>query len=272
FGLILPLFFYLAIFTWNWKTGYLDRLSSYTGMEVVGWILFPGKWLQHQTIQIWDGYIDLVHVQEKNEQLQKKLKNIQIRLFELKKEANEAERLRKLLNFSPPKKWHYLGCRIMAHRLGANAVLETLFVNRGQKDRVSKNMPVLTPQGIIGRVYKTSFHYSTILLLTDPNSHIPVIANQSRTKGILIGQGNQSFLKVNYIPQNAPLYNNELLVTSGLAEMFPKGLPVAQIKKIEHNNLSLFKSVYAKPLVNMKRLEETFILLYKSQISQPKIN
>lgn len=241
-------------------------------MEIVGWVLFPGKWIQDQTTQLWHDYIALVQVKKENKQLRKKLKKYQIRLFELKKEVDEAERLRNLLNFSAPKKWDYLGARVMAHKLGANAVLKTIFVDRGRKDGISNNMPALTPQGIVGRVQKASFNYSTILLLTDPNSHIPVIGRQSRTKGILIGQGDQALLKVNYIPQNAPLYNNELLVTSGLAEMFPKGIPIAQIEKIEHNNLSLFKDVYAKPLVNTQRLEEVFILLYKSKLPQSKID
>jgi rod shape-determining protein MreC len=241
-------------------------------MEVVGWILFPGKWLQHQTTQIWNDYIDLVHVRHQNEQLQRTLTDYKLRLFELEREAAEARRLRNLKNFLPPTDWHSLGCRILAHKLGANAVMKTLFVDRGLNDGVRKNMPAVSPQGIVGRVYKTSPSYCSILLLTDPNSHIPVVARQSRTKGILIGQGDHSLLKMNYVSKNAPLYENELLVTSGLAEMFPKGLPVAQIQRIEHSDLSLFKEVYAEPLVNVERLEELFILLYQSEISQSTIH
>jgi rod shape-determining protein MreC len=259
-GFLLPLFVYLSLYTWNWRTGYLDRFAANTGLEIVGWILAPGKWLHAQAELSWKRYVALTGVREENEQLRRELEQLKLRAMRLESRAEEAERLRRLLRFSPPPDWSCQGARIIGHKLGPNALLQTLLINKGKRNRISKHMPVLTSKGLVGRVLKVSPHFSSLLLLTDPNNHVPVLAQETRTKGILQGRGPGSSLAMKYVGQNAPLHTGETLVTSGMGNVFPKGLPVARITSIEHSSLYLFQKVTAEPLVDFNYLEEVLLL------------
>lgn len=263
-GFLLPLFVYLSLYTWNWRTGYLDRFAANTGLEIVGWILAPGKWLHTQAELSWKRYVALTGVREENEQLQQELERLKLRTMRLESRAEEAERLRRLLRFSPGPDWTCQGARIIGQKLGPNALLQTLLINKGQRDRIAKHMPVLTSKGVVGRVLKVSPHFSSLLLLTDPNNHVPVLAKETRTKGILQGRGAGTSLAMKYVGQNAPLHTGETLVTSGMGNVFPKGLPVARITSIEHSSLYLFQKVTAEPLVDFNYLEEVLLLHRKA--------
>ena len=262
----LPIALYISVYTWNWHTGTIDRFASYTGLEFVGWVLEPGIWVQNKTKSMWNNYIDLVDIGKENRRLREKLKQTKLQIFKLKQKNAEYNRLQELLKFSPPKDWKYQGARILAHELGPNAVLKTLLVSKGKTDGISKNTPVVTPEGVVGKVLRTSAHYSTVLLLTDPNSRIPVKGKKSRTNGIIQGQGPYSDLKLSYVPKNAQLFEEEILVTSGLGRIFPKGIPVARVQDIEKSDLSLFKQVGAKPVSKLKKLEEVLLIEMNSQI------
>lgn len=264
--MFLPLALYLSVFTWNWQTGIIDRVASHTGLEFVGLVLEPGIWLHHKTYSLWNSYVDLVEVSKENKKLRQELKRAKLQIFKLKQDSKELQRLQKLLQFSSPTDWSYQGARILAHEMGPNAILKSLLVDKGTADGIDKNTPVVTPEGIVGRVLRTSLHYSTVLLVSDPNSHIPVKGKKTRTNGIIKGQGTYSDLDLSYVPKNAKLLRGEMLVTSGLGRIFPKGIPVAKITKIEKSDLSLFKHVQAKSVVNLKKLEEVLLIKMDSEI------
>ena len=73
----LPLFLYFSIYTWNWKTGYLDRLSTFMGLDLAGWILTPGRLVQHHVTAFWSRYIYLVGVRQENEDLSIRLHEVE---------------------------------------------------------------------------------------------------------------------------------------------------------------------------------------------------
>ncbi|MGM0423312.1 MAG: rod shape-determining protein MreC [Thermodesulfobacteriota bacterium] len=265
---LIPIILYLTLYTWNWKTGHLDQLASYTGLEFVGWVLTPGKWLQHRAQEFWSRYVYLQDLQKENQRLQQSLAEMRLRLAELQSQAAEASRLRSLLQLSPPEGWNHEAARIIAHRTGPNSLLRTFLINKGSRQGVHQEMPVLTPDGVVGRVRKVSLNFSTVLLLTDLNSHIPVLSQETRNNAILQGQGPDKPLQVKYIGQNAPLFSKENLVTSGLAGIFPKGLPVAQVEQVSHSELSLFQQVLAKPLVQLQNLEEVLLLRQQGPVQE----
>ncbi|MCF8106288.1 MAG: rod shape-determining protein MreC [Desulfohalobiaceae bacterium] len=260
FAFLLPLFLYLGLYTWNSRTAALDRFAAYTGMEFAGLILAPGKWAAARTRVLWNRYFFLVGTAEENERLREKIDRLKLERIRLREKASELKRVQSLLQFSPPDDWDYEGARVIARRLGPNAALGTIFINKGSRDGVHRDQPVLTPEGVVGRIYKAAPHFASVLLLTDPNSHIPVLGQNSRTNGITEGQGRGESIQVRHVPRNALLFSRELLVTSGLADIYPKGLPVARIKDIELSELSLFKKVVSEPLVNSDRLEEVLVL------------
>lgn len=268
FAFLLPLFLYLGLYTWNWRTAALDRFAAYSGMEFAGLILAPGNWVKRQSHFFWNRYFALVDTERENQELREDIERLKLKMIKLREQAAGFERVRSLLRFSPPEDWDYEGARVIAHQLGPNSALLTLFINKGRRDGVRKDQPVLTPEGVVGRVYKSSFDFATVLLLTDPNNHIPVLGRKSRTNAITQGQGEGEALQVNHVPRNALLFSDEVLVTSGLADIYPKGLPVARITGIELSKLSLFKRVISDPLVNPVQLEEVLVLKRNEQ-SEP---
>ncbi|MEW5774326.1 MAG: rod shape-determining protein MreC, partial [Thermodesulfobacteriota bacterium] len=237
----------------------LDSLAANTGLEFVSWVLRPGKWVADKSTRVWDDYFHLVDVQQENRRLAEQVDRLSLELAALREDSAEAVRLRKLLSYSPPRAWTVQGARVIAHRLGPAGALDTVLIDKGSLDDVKVNAPVGTPGGVAGRVLRAAMQASTVLLVSDPNSKIPVVSRERRTTGILSGQGAGEELEVRYVPLNAPLDVGEVLVTSGLAGIFPKGLPVAEVTGIERSDISLFLTVRARPLVDFNSLEEVLL-------------
>ena len=121
-------------------------------------------------------------------------------------------------------------------------------------------MPVVTAKGVVGRVLKSGISVSQVMLIQDVNSALSVVSQDHRTKGVAFGRGPGKDLSVRYMNINAEVQPGEVLVTSGVAGIFPKGLPVAVITSVERSELSLFLDVSARPLVNPEELEEALLM------------
>ena len=259
-GLLIGLFLYLGLFTWNIRTGYVDTLASHTGLEFARWILAPGKWVHAQTTSFLNRYLYFVGIRQENDQLRQQLDAAKLELVNLREDATEVQRLRRLLAITPPGEWTRQGARVLSQRLGPNAALETLLIDKGSASAVVVNTPVVVPEGVVGRVLRLAPDAATVLLITDPNSHIPVVSQTNRIQGILKGQGPNHDLLMEYVPQGVSVEAGEILVTSGLADIFPKGLPVARVTAVGRSGSSLFQVIQAVPLFEPRQLEEVALL------------
>lgn len=257
---LLPLALYLALYSFNQRTGLLDRLASASGLEVVGWVTVPGDWVKETSYGLWRDYVALWGVRRENKELRQQNRELRVRLMRLRSQAAEAERLRSLLEFSPPPGWNHTGARIVAQRLTPSDALQTVLLNKGRMDTVHSGMPGLTPAGLLGHVLKTSPHFSKLLLITDPNSKIPVIGSKNRTKAILKGNGPRADLQLEYVTRNRPLSEGEIMVTSGLGGLFPKGIPVARVTAVDQPRDALFQNVQAEPVADLEGREEILLL------------
>ncbi len=236
-------------------------MATYSGLEFVGWALLPGKWIKTQSTDFWDDYVYLVNVKTENDRLNQRLEVLASALAVSKEEASEVKRLRSLLAFEPPEPWSILGARVVAYRLGVEAVLETLIVDRGEHSGVDINTPATTNDGVVGRVIRASPFFSNVLLLTDRNSRIAVRGQRHRTPAILCGRGSGKPLELRYLPINARLEVGEILVTSGLDGLYPKGLPAAQIVSVERSTEGTApQTVFAEALITVETLEEVLLL------------
>jgi rod shape-determining protein MreC len=258
--IVAGLFVYLSLYTWNLRTGHLDALSSYTGLDISGTVLRPGIWVSDKVAEFWNRYIYLVGLKQDNDALKEEAATLRGANMLLRSRAESAARFEKLLAFVPPGQWTFSGMRVIGHRMGPAGSLSTLTVDRGTTSGVAEDMPVAGLDGIVGRILRTGAATSTVLLLTDPNSSIAVMGAHNRSPGMLAGQGYGKPLMLRYINQNAIIDPNELLLSSGLSGIYPKGLPVARVTKIQRSDISLFLTVQAEPLVDMAGLEEVLLL------------
>lgn len=239
----------------------MDRITGKVGLEVVAWVTYPLSWTRDQVRSAWDAYIDLGEVRQENERLWAKVTDLYLQLSRLHEDAAEVVRLRALHEFQPPKDWSLQGGRVVAMRFGPHALVESLLVDKGTRVGVARDTPVITPLGVVGRVVRSSPNLSNVLLITDPNSRVAIMGRDHRTQGILVGQGPQRVLQMQYVPLNDLLEDGEILVTSGMDGIFPKGLPVARVVSIERPSASLFQVVEASPLVDLRNVEEVFLVV-----------
>lgn len=257
---VLLLFLYLGMYTWNQRTGALDTLSTQAGLEITGTVLKPIATLHKTVAEFWEKYLDLVGVREENERLKADIISIQSQLIEAGEDKAELERLRSLLSLPQDKAWRPVGARVLAGRLGPNSVLETVILSRGYLTGAAPGTPIVTSLGLVGRVLRASAHTSTALLLTDPGSRIAVLGQQTRAPGILTGRGLRHPLEVRFMARASSVKDGEILVTSGLDGVYPKGIAVARVISVAPSDYSQFMAVLAVPLVDMEHLEEVLLL------------
>ena len=258
--IVAGLFVYLSLYTWNLRTGHLDALSSYTGLDISGVVLRPGIWVSDKVVEFWNRYIYLVGLKQENDLLREKAAEMRRANMLLRSRAESAARFEQLLGFAAPAQWTFSGTRVIGHRMGPAGSLATLAVDKGTASGVAEDMPVASLDGVVGRILRAGAGTSTVLLLSDPNSSIAVMGDKNRSPGMLQGQGYGKPLLLRYINQNAIIDPNELLLSSGLSGIYPKGLPVARVTKIQRSDISLFLTVLAEPLVDMAGLEEVLLL------------
>lgn len=260
-GFILALFVYLGIFTWNIRTGYIDDLASNTGLEFSRWIIAPGRWVSETVGNFLDRYVYLVGLRQENEELKAELAKTTEENIKNKEEAGEVHRLRALLQMPPVQGWSRNGARVVYMRLGPTSVSETLLIDKGSNQGLKANDPIVSSLGVVGRVLKVSPNASMVLLITDPNSRIPIISQDSRVNGVLAGGGPTHPLRLLYLPLNSEIQEGEILVTSHIGGVFPQGLPVAKVQKVDNNSTL----VLARPFFSLNNMEEVLVLQKESE-------
>ena len=258
--LVLALLLYLSLYTWNLKKGVLDDFASSTGLEFTGLVLKPGDFVAAWIEETWDGYVDLRGVREENERLRIALGELIRENSLLREDSSRVAALERLLQFPLPPRWRAEAARVIGQRLGPAGVLETILVDRGKDEGMTQDTPVVTPDGVAGRVLRVSKNFATVLMVEDPSSRIAVVGRQHRAIAILAGQGPGEPLELLYVPVSSTLSVGEILVTSGLDGIFPRGLPVARVTKVEKPEVSLFQTAQAESLVEARALEDVLLL------------
>ncbi|MDR1945924.1 MAG: rod shape-determining protein MreC [Desulfovibrio sp.] len=222
-------------------------------------MLSPVVWLRDRCANWWDRYLALIDVAEENARLRTELEQARAAAILTSEDKAELERLRLLLGLETLRGRPAFAARVIAKRFGPQAVLKTFTINKGFLDGATAGTPVLTREGVVGRVLRAAPHAATVLMLTDPGFRLAVISNESRTPGILTGSTERR-LEVAYVAQNARITPGETLITSGADGSFPKGIPVGTVTQVMPGNEILFLQVHARPLVDMDRLEEVLLL------------
>lgn len=258
--LVLMLLLYLGMYTWNQRTGILDTLAVRAGLESAGVILRPLHDLESVLHDTWRRYINLVGVQQENERLKAELAAVQARMTQAGEERAELLRLRDLLSLRPGTEWNLLGTRVLAGRMGPNSIMQTIIIDRGYLTGGAPGTPLVTPLGLVGRVLRASAHTASVLLLTNPDSRIAVLGQDCRETGILTGCGSNRPLEVRFVARGAQLKPGELLITSGQDGVYPKGIPVARVLRVDPPAYSQFLEVTAEVLVAAEHLEEALLL------------
>ncbi len=262
------LLFSLGLYSWNQHTDVLDAFSASTGLEAAGAILKSIAAVKNSVSSTWQRFADQKHIQEENERLKKELKELSAHMLLVSEQKNELERLRKLLGIASPKDWQLLGAQVLGSRMGPNSPFIGITIDRGYITGATPETPIMTPEGIAGFVFKAGPFTAIALLLTDPGVRIAVTGQKSRMQGILSGNGLTKPMEMLFVPHNANFEVGEVLITSGLDNIFPKGIPVAKIVSTAPSTLTPFLSVQAIPLADLTKLEDVLLVVRDTETSQ----
>ena len=207
--------------------------------------------------ETWRHYFALQNASRENEQLRRENDDLKIRINQLQSKAIEADRLALLLNFHKShESVPMLGARVIATSAGTASA--TIMLDRGSKDHIKKNMGVITPEGVVGKIVEVYDNTSEVLLLTDKDSGVGAMLGNSRVQSPVGGAG-EPLLVMKYVANDDVVSVGERVVTSGMDKIFPRDLPIGTITDIKPGNP--FKSIRIRPSANLERLEEVIVLL-----------
>jgi len=207
---------------------------------------------------LWRGYFFLVNLREENDQLKKSLNRLHRQVDTLREADLANRRLREILNFKAAHDLPFLGAQIVGW--DPNAWFKTITIDRGGRDGLSKGMPVVTDLGVVGRIVSLSPDYAQVLLIIDYNSSVDALVQRTRVRGIVAGRSGPT-CQLKYVLKNDDLAVGDLIVTSGMGGVFPKGLPLGTVCRIKKTGQDIFQEVEITPAVDFNLLEEVLVIL-----------
>lgn len=180
---------------------------------------------------------------------------------QLREYKSEAKRLQTLLAFKERNQEQYTlqAARVIAR--SPNNWFKVITIDQGSQDGITQGMPVINPDGLVGRVSNTSKFTSQVELITDREMAVGAILQNTReTRGIVEGMGDSNTLGMINIPYYSRVKKGERVLSSGLSEFYPKGIQIGTIQAVQREPNGLLLSATVRPSVKFDKLEEVFVI------------
>jgi rod shape-determining protein MreC len=217
---------------------------------------------QHTADRAADTLVPRGELHRQNEVLIRTNVQLRFQATQAAEMARENSRLRQLLGWQQKVQWKLKAANVVL-RDPANW-WRTIQIDLGSRDGVRESLPVLTTDGLVGRVASVSYTRSQVVLLGDPNCRVSaLVENEAGDKGIISSGGlfDGSFVELSYLSRNANLKPGQTVVTSGLGGFFPKGIPIGKIVDTRQVDYGLYVEAQVKLAVNLGALEEVWVML-----------
>jgi rod shape-determining protein MreC len=219
------------------------------------------------SVGAWRSYRDLLRAQQENQELHTELVSAQSQIQQLSEQAAESSRLRAMLEFKNQLPFQTVAAEVIASSPGENS--NAIFIGKGADEGLTSDLAVITPEGVVGKTIAVFSRSSQVLLLTDPSSGVGVMLEKTRVQGVLKGDS-QNLCLVRYIMNEEPVSSGEAVLTSGLDQIYPKGLRVGTVVGTSAGNI--YKNVEVKPAADLSRLETVLVVLKPNSIQQQALN
>jgi rod shape-determining protein MreC len=213
---------------------------------------------------MWTHYLFLTKTQQENNRLKKIVVQLNQENIRLRETASANERLRKLLQLKGELSGPSQVAEVVGR--GPSPFLQTIYINKGRKDGLIRGMPVLLPDGVVGRLEKTSGHFSQVVLLNDPGFAVDCLVQRSRVRGVLTGIPGGGNCQVKYIARTEDIRAGDIMITSGLDQVYPKGLVLGRVVRVDSKVKGIFLFVEVFPEYKASQMEEVLIFQKKPPI------
>jgi rod shape-determining protein MreC len=211
---------------------------------------------------VWQNYVDLRGLRQENLRLRREAGILQRRIDQLEEQVLETQRLQGLLAMREAWRAEFVAARVVGK--DATNWFKTILIDRGSRTGLRRNLPVVAPDGLVGRIVEVTPSTAKVQLITDPVSAAGALMQRTRVTGIVIGNLGAG-LRVRYLPLLADVVVGDEVVTSGMGGIFPKGIPVGRVTAVERTSGALFQEAVLEPKVDLGRLEEVVVLMNSEQ-------
>ena len=207
---------------------------------------------------LWNNYIDLRHVRQQNADLQKTVDRLRLEQAALLEDAKQGQRLQALLHFQEK----YIYKTLAAQTIGTSGTDQSrvFYIDKGKNDGVERDMAVITPEGIVGKIRDVFPHTAQVLAINDESSGAGVILETTRIRGILRGNA-AGQPQVEDVVRDQRIKPGEAVLTAGGDEIFPRGMPVGVVASVANDpERDGFVDVIVKPAAHLDQLDEVLVV------------
>jgi rod shape-determining protein MreC len=220
----------------------------------------------HQARGWWDELVALVQVREENDRLRQRIARLEEENLQYREAIVSSERFQRLAGFRASHEVPMVPANVVHQDL--SPWFRSVIIDQGTAAGIRPGMPVVTDLGVVGVVSGTAPSASKVLLLIDPQSHVDAYVQRSRARGSVRGaKGHECSFE--FVLRDEDLAVGDLLLTSGLGEVFPKGLVIGHVTAVERQPYGLFQEARIKPAVDFGKLEEVFVILERRELPDP---
>ncbi|MFV1956816.1 MAG: rod shape-determining protein MreC [bacterium] len=206
---------------------------------------------------LWNDYIFLLGVRSENKELRNEVHRLKGEAQFLREQLFRAGRLDDFLRYQAETGLMGITARVIGE--SPDPWTRVIILDKGAGDSIRKGLPVVTPDGLVGRVIEVSKGNSVVRLLVDRASRVPVLISRSRSRAILEGE-NSGTCRLKFVDRTEDIVEGDVVITSGLANIFPRGIEVGKVSVILKKSYGLYQYAQVVPSVPMSRLEDVIVL------------
>jgi rod shape-determining protein MreC len=213
---------------------------------------------------IWNRYGSLRSVEKENAELKRQLEAVQVELQERRALADRARGLQQLLDLRDRSNLHTAAAEIIAS--SASPDFQTVTIDKGTNQELRTDMAVIAADGVVGRIVVPSARAAKVQLLIDRNAAAGALVERSRAQGVVKGGGDDR-LRLEFVSEAADVAIGDLVVTSGIEGIFPKGFTIGRVDAVEKAGPA-YKRISVKPAVNFSALEQVLVVLTPTPVRE----
>lgn len=199
-------------------------------------------------------------LRNENEKLKSTIDLLTDQITGLKEASNENVRLRGLLSFKQASPHRMIAAGVVGK--SGSAIENSILIDKGTLDGIMPDMPVITPKGLVGRVAKAGYGVAWVILLTDANFRASCLTTRARELGVVQGLSTGR-CSMKYLSLDSDVAAGDEVVTAGFGKVFPKGLPVGRIIKVNASSDRFFNSALIEVEADLRHLEEVLVIVDK---------
>ena len=219
------------------------------------------SWTLEHLVSGFENYIYLWNTRRDHQVMIEENRRLLGKIAALNEMQQENVRLRKLLDFTSTHQLQTVIARVIAKDVSSE--FRAIRINRGESSGIRKNMAVITDEGVVGRVLRTTKRTADVVTILDLLSAVDSIVERSRARGIVEGMTDE-VCQLKFVIRTDDIEPGDVLITSGLGGIFPKGIPVGTVSKANRKTYGISQEVEVRPSVDFSRLEEVMIVTQQS--------